>query len=187
MSENSAPSTPHAKLSQSRGWLIFGGIFSIFVGFFAMGSPLLFSVVIAQFLGIFALVSGVLALGLAIFGKHVAHRVLDGLLAVIRIIAGIVLLRCLASGIAVITLILAIFLMVEGVSFIVGAIQMRSHRGWVWMLINGIAALVLGGMVYARWPGDSAWILGLFYGINSIFWGVSLLTLGLGAPKAEKA
>lgn len=187
MSENPAPSTPHAQLSQSRGWLIFGGILSILVGFFAMGSPFLFSIVIAQFLGIFALVSGVMALGLAIFSKHVTHRVLDGLLAVIRIVAGIVLLRCLASSIAVITLILAVFLIIEGISFIIGSFKMRHHSGWIWMLINGIAALVLGGMVYARWPSDSPWILGLFYGINSLFWGVSLLTLGLGAPKASQA
>ena len=177
----------HAQLSQSRGWLIFSGLLSIFVGFVAMGSPLLFSVVIAQLLGIFALVSGVISLFLAIFTKHSAHRVLDGLLAVIRIAAGIILLRCLASSIAVITLILAIFLIIEGLSFIIGSFQMRQHRGWVWTLINGIAALVLGAMVYARWPSDSAWILGLFYGINSIFWGVSLLSMGLAAPKTAKS
>ena len=45
-------------------------LLSIFVGFLAMGSPVFFSVVIAQFLGIFALVSGVISLFVAIFGKH---------------------------------------------------------------------------------------------------------------------
>lgn len=177
----------HTQLSQSRGWLIFSGLLSIFVGFVAMGSPFLFSVVIAQLLGIFALVSGVISLFLAIFTKHSTHRVLDGLLALIRIAAGIILLRCVASSIAVITLILAIFLIIEGISFIIGSFQMREHRGWVWTLINGIAALVLGAMVYSRWPSDSTWILGLFYGINSLFWGVSLLSMGLAAPKAAKS
>ena len=43
---------------------------------------------------------------------------------------------------------------------------MREHSGWVWTLINGIAALVLGIMVYNRWPSNSAWVLGLLYGIN---------------------
>jgi uncharacterized membrane protein HdeD (DUF308 family) len=188
---SAAPSDSHSAnthaLSQSRGWLIFSGLLSIFVGFVAMGSPLLFSVVIAQLLGIFALVSGVISLFLAIFTKHSTHRVLDGLLALIRIAAGIILLRCVASSIAVITLILAIFLIIEGISFIIGAFQMRQHGGWVWTLINGIAALVLGVMVYTRWPSDSTWILGLFYGINSIFWGVSLLSMGLAAPKVAKS
>ena len=183
----SANTSVSPAFSQSRGWLIGGGLLSIFVGFLAMGSPLFFSVVLAQFLGIFALVSGVISLFLAIFGKQVTHRVLEALLAVIRIIAGIVLLRCIASSIAVITLILAVFLIVEGIFSIIGAFKMRKHFGWVWTLINGIAAVVLGVMVYNRWPSNSAWVLGMVYGIHSIFSGVSLLTLGFDAPKAAKA
>lgn len=183
MSENS----PANHLSQSRGWLIFGGLLSVFVGFMAMSSPYFFSAFIVQFLGAFALISGCISLALAIFSKHVAHRVLDGLLALIRIAAGIVLLRCIASSIAVITLILAVFLIIEGISFIIGSFKLRAHSGWVWTLINGIAALVLGVMVYSRWPSDSLWVLGLFFGINSIFWGVSLLALGFGAPKQPAA
>lgn len=186
MSENTSASTP-STLSHSRGWLIAGGLLSIFVGFLAMGSPVFFSVVIAQFLGIFALVSGVISLFVAIFGKQVTHRVLEALLAAIRIVAGIVLLRCIASSIAVITLILAVYLIVEGIFSIIGAFRMRQHYGWVWTLINGIAAIVLGIMVYNRWPSNSAWVLGMLYGIHSIFWGVSLLTLGFGAQKVAKA
>jgi uncharacterized membrane protein HdeD (DUF308 family) len=81
-------STPVEPTKHSRGWLIAGGVLSIFVGFLAMGSPLFFSVVLAQFLGIFALVSGVISLFVATFGKQVTHRLLEGLLALIRIIAG---------------------------------------------------------------------------------------------------
>lgn len=176
-------STPAHALFQSRGWLIAIGIFSILVGFIAIGSPLIFSVIIAQFIGAFALVSGVFALFLAITSKHVAHRVLEIVLAIIRIAAGCVLLACVASSVAVITLIIAVFLMFEGLSFIFGAFKMRAHKGWVWTLVNGIAALVLGFMVWAQWPSSSAWVIGLFYGINSIFWGMSLLTMGLAAQK----
>lgn len=112
---------------------------------------------------------------------------LKGLLALIRIIAGIVLLRCIASSIAVIALILAVYLIVEGIFSIIGAFKMRQHYGWVWTLIKGIAAVVLGMMVYNRWPSNSAWVLGMLFGINSIFWGLSLLTLGSAAPKVAKA
>ena len=186
MSDNS--STPAVtQLSQSRGWLIFSGLLSILVGFMAIGSPYLFSAFLVQFLGAFALISGCISLALAIFSKHVAHRVLDAVLSLIRIAAGIVLLRCVDSSIAVITLILAVFLIVEGVAFIIGSFKLRSHAGWVWTLINGIAALVLGVMVYYRWPADSFGLLGLLFGINSLFWGISLLALGFGAPKAAAA
>ena len=184
MTTNLSPATATEGLSKSRGWLIAGGILSIFVGFLAMGSPLLFSIVIAQFLGAFALVSGIIALFLAIFGKEVTHRALEALFALIRIAAGLALFICVASSIAVITLIFAVFLIVEGISLIIGAFRLRKHKGWSWTLINGIAALILGVMVYSRWPSDSAWVLGLFFGINSILSGMSLLMLGLAAPKA---
>ncbi len=172
-------------LAQSRGWLIGGGLLSIFVGFMAMGSPYIFSMVIAQFLGIFVLISGVISLGLALLGKHKTHRLLEGVLGVVRIAAGVVLLACIASSLALITLIFAIFLAVEGVFMIAGSLQMRAHTGWFWGLINGVAALALGIMVYNRWPGDSAAVLGMFFGIFSLFSGMSRLMLGFALPKAN--
>ncbi len=187
MTTELTPSSPSHALSQSRGWLIAGGILSIFVGFSAMGSPLIFSLVIAQFLGFVALISGIISLGLAIFGKHQGHRVMEALSGIIRIAAGVVLLNCLTSSVVVITLILAIFLIVEGVFVSAAAFSMRANAGWVWMLISGIASLVLGVMVYNRWPSDSGWVLGLFFGINLIFNGTSLLALGFAAGKPAAA
>jgi uncharacterized membrane protein HdeD (DUF308 family) len=116
----------------------------------------------------------------------VTHRVLEALLLSFAA-AGLALFICVASSIAVITLIFAVFLIVEGISLIIGAFRLRKHKGWSWTLINGIAALILGVMVYSRWPSDSAWVLGLFFGINSIFSGMSLLMLGLAAPKSAAA
>lgn len=176
-----------ADLAKSRGWLIVGGLLSLFVGFAAIGSPFIFSLVIAQFLGIFALVSGVISLFLALFGKHKSHRVLETLSAVIRIAAGVVLLRCITSSVLVITLIFAVFLIVEGIFVTIAAFKLRSHSGWVWTLVSGVASIVLGVMVYSRWPSDSAWVLGLLFGINLIFSGASFLALGLSAGKSQEA
>lgn len=190
MSNTSTPSSPAPAandLSKSRGWLIAGGILSIFVGFSAIGSPILYSLVLAQFLALIALVSGVIALAVAIFGKGTRHRVIEALSGLIRIAAGIVLLNCLATSVAMITLVFAIFLAVEGVFLAVTAITMRSTPGWVWMLVSGLASLILGIMVYNRWPSDSAVVLGLFFGINLLFNGSSLLALGLAARKPAGA
>lgn len=187
MSNNPTLTTAISDLSKSRGWLIGGGILSVFVGFMAMSFPLLFSIVIAQLLGFFALGSGIIAVALAIVGKHSSHRVLEALLGIVRIIAGIVLLTCVTSSIEVITLIVAVFLFVEGLFLAVAAVKMRAHQGWVWTLINAIASIVLGGMIYVRWPSDSAWVLGLLFGINLIFSGSSLMALGFAAPKQQSA
>jgi len=174
-------------LSKSRGWLIIGGILSIFVGFSAMGSPLLFSLVIARFLGLFLLVSGVISLVLAIVGKHKGHRVMEALLGVIRIAAGVLLLNCLPSSVAIITLIFAIYLVAEGVSTSLTALRMRATPGWGWMLFSGLASFILGIMVYNRWPSGSTAILGLLFGINLLLNGTSLLALGFSARKPATA
>lgn len=178
---------PATELHTSRGWLIIGGLLSMLVGFMAMSLPLFFSLVIAQFLGIFALVSGVISLGLAIFGKHRAHRWLDALSGVIRIAAGVALLLCLVTSVLMITFVLAIYLLVEGVFLAAASFNLRAHQGWVWTLISGIAAIVLGVMVLNRWPNDSAWVLGLLFGINMIFNGSALLALGLAARRPDAA
>jgi uncharacterized membrane protein HdeD (DUF308 family) len=184
--ESSSSSTPN-DLSKSRGWLIIGGVLSILVGFSAMGSPLLFSLVIARFLGLFLLVSGIISLVLAITGKHKGHRVMEALSGLIRIAAGIMLRNCLPSSVAVITLIFAIFLVAEGVSMAVTAFNMRGTPGWGWMLFSGLVSIVLGMMVFNRWPSGSAAILGLFFGISLLFNGASLLALGFSARQPATA
>lgn len=174
-------------LSRSRAWLIIGGILSIIVGFSAMGSPLLFSLVIARFLGLFVLVSGFISLVLAIVGKHKRHRVLEALVGLIRIAAGVLLLNCLATSVAIITLIFAIYLVAEGISTAVAAFRMGGTPGWGWMLFSGLISFCLGIMVYNRWPSGSAAILGLFFGIHLLFNGSSLLALGFSARKPATA
>jgi uncharacterized membrane protein HdeD (DUF308 family) len=168
---------------KNRGWLIATSILSIVVGLLALSSPLIFSVLIVRFLGAFALASGVISLILAIFGKDVVPRGLNAIFALVRIGAGFALLSCVRSGLNLITLVLAVYFMVEGIFCIYGAFKIRDQKGWTYMLLNGIATLVLSLMVYAHWPTGAAWILGLFFGINLIFHGFSQLMLGLSASK----
>jgi uncharacterized membrane protein HdeD (DUF308 family) len=170
-------------LAKSRKWLIAGGIGSLVVGILAISFPLLFSIVLAQMLGAFALASGLIALFLTIVGKHPGHRIIDGLSAIIRIAAGIALFVCVKSSLQVITLIFAIFLLLEGIWLCFGAWQLRKHPGWSWTLLSGLAAVVLGIMIYSRWPSDSSTVLGFFFGLNLIFNASALLGLGLSTPK----
>jgi uncharacterized membrane protein HdeD (DUF308 family) len=166
-----------------RGWLITGAILSLIVGFLALSSPIIFSFLMVWLLGVFALVSGIISLLIAIFGKDIAPRGLSAAFALIRIIAGLVLLSCVHSGLRFLTLVFAVFLMVEGVFAIFGALKIRRQMGWVPLLLNGIVSLTLGLLVYAHWPTGSVWVLGFFFGINLICHGFALLMLGLSASK----
>lgn len=169
--------------TRSKAWLITGAVLSLIVGFLALSSPILFSFLIVRMLGVFALVSGVISLLIAIFGKDVAPRWFNALFALVRIVAGLALLYCIPSGLRVLTLVFAVFLMVDGACVIVGAFKIRAQKGWILLLLNGVITLVLGLMVYAHWPTRSVWILGFFFGISLLFHGFALLRLGLSASK----
>ena len=168
-------------IMKSRGWLIAGSILSVLLGFIALSSPLLFSVLIVQLLGVFALVGGVISLFVAIFDKDATPRWLNAIFAVVRIGAGLALLSCVRSGLNLITLIFAVYLIVEGIFSIFGAFKIRGERGWIFMLLSGFATLALGILVYAHWPSGSARFLGLFFGISMLLHGLSQLMLGLFA------
>lgn len=170
--------------TKSRAWLITGAVLSLIVGFLALSSPILFSFLIVRLLGVFALVSGVISLLIAIFGKDVAPRWLNAVFALVRIVAGLALLYCIPSGLRVLTLVFAVFLMVDGAFGILGAFKIRAQKGWIVLLLNGVITLVLGLMVYAHWPTGSVWILGFFFGISLLCHGFALLRLGLSASKA---
>lgn len=183
MNTTPLPFSAQEALKKSRGWLIFFGMFSIVVGIFAIGFPLAMSVAIAQVIGIFCVVSGVFSIGAVIFGKEKTHCISSVVLAIIRLAAGLSLLLWVESGVEALTLVLAIFFLFEGLSFIGAALASRQHGAWIIMLMNGIVAIILAGLIFSKLPGDSAWVLGLLYGINSIFYGVSLLALAAGASK----
>jgi len=167
--------------SKSRRWLIAGAILSLIIGLLALSSPFLFSLLIVQLIGVFALVSGIISLLIAIFGKDVAPRGFNAIFALVRIGAGLALLSCVRSGLNLITLVFAVYLIVEGIIDIFGALRMREHRGRTFMLLNGLVTIVLGLMVYAHWPSGTASILGIFFGINLLFHGFSQLMLALSA------
>ena len=107
--------------TKDKGWLITGAILSLIVGFLALSSPILFSFLIVRLLGVFALVSGLISLLVAIFGKDIAPRWINAVFALVRIVAGLALLSCIPSGVALLTLVLAAFFVIEGVFAIFGA------------------------------------------------------------------
>ena len=138
MANESFLSSAANDLWKSRGWLILCGILSIVVGFSAMGSPLLFSLVIARFLSIFLLVSGIISLVLAIAGKHKGHRVMEALSGPNSDCGRYHASQLLALQRGYCHAGCAIYLVAEGVSMAVTAFGMRGTPGWAWMLLSGL-------------------------------------------------
>jgi uncharacterized membrane protein HdeD (DUF308 family) len=178
------PLPPALALNKSRGWLVFLGILSVLVGVFAIAYPLVATLAIEQVIGALLIVTGVFSLGAVLFGRERHHRFTTVVLGFIRVIAGLALFIYIAPGMVAITAILGAFFLAEGVVFIVSALGLRHNRAWPLVLLNGLIALVLGGFIFANLASNT-WVVGLLYGINSIFYGISLLGLAAAAHGRE--
>ncbi len=87
-------------------------------------------------------------------------------------------------GLRTLTLAIAFYLLIEGVTEIILFFQHRQTNSSMWFVLNGIITLVLGGMIFFSWPSSSEWALGTLVGISIFFSGVSRLMISLAAKRA---
>jgi uncharacterized membrane protein HdeD (DUF308 family) len=81
---------------------------------------------------------------------------------------------------------MAIFFCAIGVADIIAWFSTRKSGGSGWMLLNGIVTLVLGFMVWNRWPATSLWFIGTLVGISLFMAGMSRLMMALTLRKLLK-
>ena len=55
-------------------------------------------------------------------------------------------------GIEILAMLLSIYLLMDAIGSFILSWNMRTARGWVWMLINGFLSALLVVLVMAGWP-----------------------------------
>lgn len=173
------------ELKRNWGWLLALGILFEILGFIGMGMVVTLTMVSILFIGVLFIAGGVIQLidsfkcrGWKAFIWHV-------LIALLYIIAGGLVIYDPVAASAIITMILAWVLIVIGVTRCVMAFSLKSSsRGWIWLLIAGVAAIVLGIMILMQWPMSSFWIIGLLLAIEMIINGWSYILLALAIKNA---
>jgi uncharacterized membrane protein HdeD (DUF308 family) len=159
------------------------GIVLVILGAIAVCVPPLATVAVEVFIGWVILMSGVLGLVMTFKTRGSPGFGWSLLSAVVGIAAGVVLLAWPLSGVFSLTVMLTIFLMLEGIASIMYALAHRREKTsrWELMLISGIVDLILAGLILAGLPATAAWAIGLIVGINLLFGGVALIGLALQA------
>lgn len=172
----------------NKAWYVLGGILSVFVGFYAISLPWLATVLVVKVIAVLALASGLVLFVSAVFGKARKHRWLDFLSAALRIIVGLILVTDLLQAVLVLTLVIGWIFIVEGIFGAILGIKLRGKNpAWGWVVLSGVASLVLGVMLLNRFPEAAVWAIGLLFGINCLFSGFSLIMYGTALPKAQDA
>jgi uncharacterized membrane protein HdeD (DUF308 family) len=168
-------------------WRLFltEGIVLLILGILAIVVPPIATIAVEVLIGWLLLMSGVVGLIATLRMRGAPGFWWSLLSAVLGIVAGIVLLRWPLSGAVSLTLILTVFLVLEGLVSILYALEHKRELSGRWgaMLFSGFVDLLLAGIIFAGFPGTAAWAIGLLIGVNLVFGGSALIAMALHARK----
>jgi len=151
------------------------GIITIILGMAAIAAPAITGLSVVLTVGLLVIVGGILrmfwAFGAGSFGKGVLAFAIGGL----TFLCGVALATdpLIASGF--LTIILAVFLIADGVAEIVGAFSLSPESGRGWLLVGGIVSIILGTMIWRQFPLSGVWAIGVILGIRLLSMGMVMV------------
>ena len=168
-------------MERNWGWLLALGIGLIALGLLDIAVPMIATLAIGIFVGWLFLIGGVAQILPAFSARGwqgFALHLLGGALYVL--VGGWMVFNPLLGALAL-TLMLAAFLLIQGIFQIALAWRIRPARGWGWPLASGVVTVLLAVLIYAGWPSSALWVIGLLVGIHLLMSGLSLTMLALAA------
>lgn len=157
--------------------LLVEGVLMVILGILAIAVPAAATLVVDIFIGWLFLISGIIGLIAMFSARDIAAFSWTLLTAALSVVAGIILIWKPVEGAMTLTLVLTALFIAEGVFQIVGSVAYRGamRESWRWLLLSGIADLVLAGILIYSWPLSGAWALGLLAGVNLITSGWAII------------
>lgn len=173
------------KLRRNWGWFLLFGIALVLLGMAAISASILTTVVSVIVLGSLLLTGGILQCIYA-FWTHPWSGFLFSLLAglLYSVVGLMFLLHPMQSAVSL-TLLLAAFYIVGGIFRSIASIYLRFEL-WGWALLSGLIKFILGLLIMMGWPETGLWVIGLFIGIDLIFYGWFWVLLALSMRSLPK-
>ena len=162
------------------------GIVLVALGLIAILVPPIATLAVTLLFGWLFLISGVVGLVTTFMMRHAPGFWWSLISAALGVLVGGMLLAQPAQGALSLTLVLAVFFVIEGVASIMFALDHKRELSgrWGMVLVSGIVDLVLAVMIIAGLPSTAAWAIGLLVGINMVFGGTALIGMALHARNA---
>lgn len=170
-------------LRNTWGWFLFLGIALIFLGMMAIGAATAATVVSVEFLGTVLLISGLGQTVYAFWMRQWSGFFISILAGILYSVIGLFLIIHPLQGAISLTLLLSAFYIVGGLFRITASVMSRFEH-WGWALFSGIVKFVLGMLILLGWPATGLWVLGLFIGIDLIFFGWFWVLIALTVRKS---
>ena len=145
--------------------------------------PAVTSLGVALVVGWLLLFSGFARLFSTFQSKGAGHVVWKLLGAICYGAAGLYFLTHPIVSVAGMALALAAFLFSKGGLDIINYISLRKISGSVWLLLDGIITVLLGGLIWNRWPGSSLLVIGTIAGMSLVITGITRLMMMAAARR----
>ena len=153
-------------------------------GVLAIIAPVFSSFALVFLLAWVLIISGVLQ-GIGLIGaRNVPHFWLQLISAVLAVLIGVLLLRSPDGGLLIMTMLLIVYFMVEGISKVIFALTIRPFPNWGWVLASGLVGIVLAFVLWANMPLTADWVLGLMLGVLLVSEGAALTYLAWNVRSA---
>ena len=165
----------HAPSRVGTGW----GFAVMLLGMLAIMAPFVTGVAITGLVAVLITAAGLAMTAYAFkagsFGKGLLQLLFGG----ITVICGIAMFLTPMLSMYTLTGLLIAYFVVDGVFAIFSGVRGRPTPGWGWVIVSGIASVVLAVLLWRQWPASGNFAIGLLVGIRLIFTGWSIAMLGM--------
>lgn len=153
------------------GWgLIVLGALSIFAPDFA-------GMTVGVAVGIYLLFGGILRTAFAWVAGSWGTAILRFLLGILTVVAGGFMIFQPATGLQAITIVLAIYFLVDGVVALLLAFGLPPAAGGAWVMAGGVISIGLAVAIYLGWPQSGEAAVGLLVGVKLVLEGGVLVAV----------
>jgi uncharacterized membrane protein HdeD (DUF308 family) len=168
------------------GWFLAFGIVLLLLGIAAIVRSVTSTVASMVFFGWLLIFGSIIEFADAFMVGKWAGFFLHLLAAILFGVVGVlILVRPVISAEAA-TLLMSVFFLIGGLYQFVYAL-FTHLPGWGWQAVNGVVASVLGFLLMVQWPISGLYAIGLFVGIDLLFYGGAWIALALDLHKLSTA
>jgi uncharacterized membrane protein HdeD (DUF308 family) len=167
------------EIIQYWGWFLAFGIGVLVLGIAAVVRAVTATVASMLFFGWLLVLASGIEIAQAVMVGHWAGFFQHLLAAVLFGITGLLIVMRPVISAEVATVFMAMFFLIGGLFQLIGSVAIASP-GWGWQAADGVITFLLGLLVLAQWPASGLWVIGLFVGIDLIFYGCAWIALALG-------
>ena len=173
-------------LSKQAQNIIILGLGLIVLGIIVLIYPQQSGMTVTVVVGALLLIGGLLRLAFAWLSVSWGDAFLRFLFGLLAVVAGGYMVVQPAAGLQLLTLVVIIYLLADGISEIIFALRVPPATGGTMVMLGGALTVLLGVLLWLGWPWSGENAIGLLIGIKLLLDGAVLVGIGMTARRGLK-